>query len=204
MFDVASCNLRRLKQQEIFILKNILIAFIPYSYVNGDKLPFTLSGKQDQINTDILKQQILHNNYCQQHDHAEVLSLLNHFHFESFWSHIIQVYVFVYVLVKLALFILFLLSSAVMFFLHCMLKTLTYEKTFCEIDESIASQDNLLSDVIFLGVYSESISLLWSIFLSRKLCFLQSPCLSLIAEPISLDTSGKPTVGFFFKNTSPS
>ena len=41
-------------------------------------------------------------------------------------------------------------------------------------------------------------SLLRSIFLlSRKLCFLCSPCLLLIAESISLNTSGKPTVGFF-------
>ena len=47
-------------------------------------------------------------------------------------------------------------------------------------------------------------SLLWSIFFSRKLCFLWSPCLLLIAESISLDTSGKPTVGFFLKITSPS
>ena len=47
-------------------------------------------------------------------------------------------------------------------------------------------------------------SMLWSIFFSRKLCFLWSPCLLLIAESISLDTSGKPTVGFFLKITSPS
>ena len=32
---------------------------------------------------------------------------------------------------------------------------------------------------------------------SRKLCFLWSPCLLLIAESISLDTSGKSIVGFF-------
>ena len=41
-------------------------------------------------------------------------------------------------------------------------------------------------------------------FLSRKLCFLRSPCLLLIAESISLDTSGKPTVGFFLKISSSS
>ena len=41
-------------------------------------------------------------------------------------------------------------------------------------------------------------------FFSRKLCFLWSLCLLLIAESISLDTSGKPTVGFFLKITSPS
>ena len=48
-------------------------------------------------------------------------------------------------------------------------------------------------------------SLLCSIFfLSRKLCFLWSPCLLLLAESISLDTSGKPTVGFFLKMASSS
>ena len=41
-------------------------------------------------------------------------------------------------------------------------------------------------------------------FFSRKLFFLWPPCLWLIAESISLDTSGKPTVGFFLKITSPS
>ena len=47
-------------------------------------------------------------------------------------------------------------------------------------------------------------SLLWSIFFSRKLCFLWPSCLLLIAESISLDTSGKPTVGLFSKVISPS
>ena len=45
--------------------------------------------------------------------------------------------------------------------------------------------------------------LLGSIFFSRKLCFLWSPNLFLITESISLDTSGKPTAGFFLKITSP-
>ena len=47
-------------------------------------------------------------------------------------------------------------------------------------------------------------SLSWSFFFSRKLLFLWSPCLLLIQESISLDTSGKPTLGFFSKITSPS
>ena len=56
-----------------------------------------------------------------------------------------------------------------------------------------------------LGVYSESIfPFMQYFFLSRKLCFLRSPCLLLIAESISLDTSGKPTVGFFLKISSSS
>ena len=36
-------------------------------------------------------------------------------------------------------------------------------------------------------------------FFSRKLCFIWSPCPLLIAESVSLDTSGKPTVDFFWK-----
>ena len=81
---------------------------------------------------------MLRNNFCQQLDHAAVLSLLNHFYFESFLSYIIKVYIFVYIFIKLAIFILFLLSSTAMFFVHCMLSILRYEKIFCEIDESIA------------------------------------------------------------------
>ena len=49
-----------------------------------------------------------------------------------------------------------------------------------------------------LGAHSESIFpfMQYFFFLSRKLCFLRSTCPLLIAESISLDTSGKPTVGF--------
>ena len=106
---------------------------------------------------EILKQEILHNNFCQQYDQAAVLSLLNHFYFKSFSSHIIQVYIFVCIFIKLAMFINFLLSSTVMLFLHQTLNILRYEKIFCEIDESIASQQDPSSDVIFLGVHSEFI-----------------------------------------------
>ena len=47
---------------------------------------------------------------------------------------------FVYIFIKLAIFILFLLlSSTLMFFVHFMLNILRHKKVFCEIDESIAS-----------------------------------------------------------------
>ena len=50
-------------------------------------------------------------------------------------------------------------------------------------------------------------SLVWSFFFSRKLRFLWSPCLLLIAESISLDASDKPSdkpkVWFFLNITSP-
>ena len=69
--------------------------------------------------------------------------ILNHFNFESFLSHLIQVYIFVYMVYKVShiyLFIyLFLLYSTVMFFLHCMLNILRYENMFCEIDDMTAS-----------------------------------------------------------------
>ena len=49
------------------------------------------------------------------------------------------VYIYIYIYIMLAIFILFLLSSTLMFFLHCMLNILRYEKQFCKIDELIAS-----------------------------------------------------------------
>ena len=69
---------------------------------------------------------------------------------------------------------------------------------FCEIDEW------LLRSPIFCLIVNP-FSLLCSIFfLSRKLCFLRFPCLLLITESISLDTSGKPTVRFYLKISSSS
>ena len=133
------------------------------------------------------------------------MSLLNHFYFKSFLSCIIQVYIFVYIFITSVILILFLLSSTVMFFMHCMLKILRYEKIFCEIDEWIASQHDPLSDVIFWVFIVNPFSLLCSIFfLSRRLSFLQSPCFLLFTEPISLDASDKPTLGFFLKIASSS
>ena len=52
--------------------------------------------------------------------------------------------------------------------------------------------------------YSESIFPFMEYFFSIKLCFLWSPCILLMAESISLDTSGKPSGRFFLKITSPS
>ena len=44
----------------------------------------------------------------------------------------------------------------------------------------------------------------WKFFFSRKRWFLWSPCVLLIAESVSLDNCGKPTVGLLLKVTSPS
>ena len=71
-------------------------------------------------------------------------------------------------------------------------------------DESIASKHDPSRDVIFLCVQSESTFPFMEYFFSQENCFLWSSCFLLIAESISLDTSGKPNVAFFLKITSPS
>ena len=48
-------------------------------------------------------------------------------------------YIYVHIFIKLVIFILVVLYSTVIFFLHCMLDILRYEKIFCETDEWIAS-----------------------------------------------------------------
>ena len=72
---------------------------------------------------------------------------------------------FVYILIKLAIFILFL------FLLRCMLNILRYEQIFCEIDESIASYHNPLKDMIFLDVLSEPIFPFMQYFFLKKTVF---------------------------------
>ena len=81
-----------------------------------------------------------------------------------------------------------------MFFLNCMLSILRYEKISCDTDESIASCHDPSIGVILLGVYSESF-FFYGVFFVKKTV--------LITESISLDTSGKPTVDFFWKIISP-
>ena len=58
------------------------------------------------------------------------------------------------------------------------------------------------SDVIFLRVDSESIFLFMEYFFLKETVF---PLVSsLIADLVSLDTSGKPIMGIFLKTASPS
>ena len=78
---------------------------------------------------------------------------------------------YVYFFKKLAIFILFLLSSTVTLFLHSMRNILRYERIFCEIDKSIASLHDLSSDVIFLGFHSESIFHFMDYFFLKKTVF---------------------------------
>ena len=97
----------------------------------------------------------------------------------------------------LAIFILFLLSSTLMFFLHCMLNI--FVKLMRWLLHSTIHQVMWYFWVFIVN----SFALLRNFFFSRKLCFLWSPCFLLIAESIGLDTSDKPTVGFFLKITFP-
>ena len=95
----------------------------------------------------------------------------------------------------------FFVIFTVMFFLHCVLNILRYEKIFCEnrLLQSTIHQVMWYFQVFIVNAFS----FLSSIFFSTNLCFLWSPCLFLIAESISLDISGKLTMGFFLKITSP-
>ena len=104
---------------------------------------------------------------------------MNHLYLSHFVTYNIGLYIYIYLFMMfmLVMFILFLSSSTVMFFLHCMLNILRYEMI--------------------------PFTLLCSIFLlSRKLWFLWYSCLLLIAESIRLDTSGKSKVGSFLKIAS--
>ena len=78
----------------------------------------------------------------------------------QYWVYLVTyniAYILVCIFIKLAIFILFLLCSTVMFFMHSMLNILRYEKIFYEIDELIASLHDPSSDAIFLGVHSECV-----------------------------------------------
>ena len=142
-----------------------------------------------------------------------IIFILSHFwHTCSIGIYIYYIYIryiiyiiYICIYIYKVIFILFFLSSTVMFFLHCMLKLLRYEKIFfwnwwvdCFIARSIKWYDisgcSWWNHFPFYGLY----------FFSTKLCFLWSLCLLLIAASINLDTSGKPIVGFFLKITSPS
>ena len=66
------------------------------------QLPSICTIRDTRSSMEILKQEILHNNYCQQHDHTAGLRLLNHFYFESF-SLDIGVYIYIYIYLKIYL-----------------------------------------------------------------------------------------------------
>ena len=53
---------------------------------------------------EFLKYEILHNNYCQQRDHATVLRLLNHFYFTHYSIHSIHFYSFFFAVKKTVMF----------------------------------------------------------------------------------------------------
>ena len=93
----------------------------------------------------------------------------------------------------------FLLSSTVMFFLHCVLNVWGMKKYFVKLMSRLLHSTIHQVMWYFWVFIVNPFSLLWSIFFSRKVCFLWSPCLLLIAESISSDTSRKAAVGFSWK-----
>ena len=117
----------------------------------------------------------------------------------------IGIYIFTYIFIKLAIFILFFVIF------NCNVFSALHAKNF-EIWKNILLK--LMSRLLYSTIYQvmwyfwvsivNPFSLLWSIFFSRKLCFLWFSCLLLIATSVSLDSSGKSTVVFFLKITSPS
>ena len=115
----------------------------------------------------------------------------------------IYIYIYIYIwkyIYKVSYIHSFFVMFNWMFFLHCMLNILWHGKIFCENDESIARCHDPSNDAIFLGVYSESIFPVLEYFFLWENCVpFWSPCALLIAKSISLDTSSKPTVGFFLK-----
>ena len=119
-----------------------------------------------------------------------------------FVTYNIGIYICIYIY-KVSYIHSFLLSSTAMFFLHCMLNILRYEKYFVNLVSGLLHSTIHQVMWYFWVLIMNPSSLWWSIFFSRKLCFPWSPYLLLIAESISLDTSGKPTMGFLLKITSP-
>ena len=116
----------------------------------------------------------------------------------------IGIHICVYIFIKLAIFILFFIFNCNIFSALHAKHLEIWKKYFVKLMTRL-----LLSTIhevmwYFWMFIVNPFSLLWSIFFSRKLCFLRSPCLMLIAEWINLDTSGKPTVQFFWKITSSS
>ena len=83
----------------------------------------------------------------------------------------IDIYIFVYIFIKLAIFILFLLSWTVMFFLHCIPNILRYEKKIVKLMSRLLH--STFSQVMwYFWVFIVSpFSLLWSIFFLKEIVF---------------------------------
>ena len=115
----------------------------------------------------------------------------------------IGIYICVYIFIKLAIFILFFIFNCNIFSALHAKHLEIWKKYFVKLMTRLLH--STIHEVMwYFWVFIVNLfSLLWSIF-SQENCFLWSPCLLLIAESISLDTSVKPTVVFFLKITSPS
>ena len=123
---------------------------------------------------EILKKEILHNNYCQQHDHAAVSSLLNAAVSFLFWvilvTYNIGIYICIYIY-KVSYIRSFLLSSAVMFFLHWMLNILRLKKYFVKLMSRLLHSTIHQVMWYFWVFIVNPFSLLWSIFFLKKTVF---------------------------------
>ena len=124
-----------------------------------------------------------------------------------FWVNLVTYNIGIYICIyiyKVSYIHPFLLFSTVLFFLHWMLNILRYGKKFVKLMSQLL-HSTILQVMWYFWVFIVSPFPCFVVFFfSRKLCFLWSFCLLLIAESISLDTSGKPTIGFFLKIKSPS
>ena len=116
----------------------------------------------------------------------------------------LYVYIFVYIFTKLAILIFFFYLQLQWFFSTLNAKYFDMKKYFLKLMSRLL-HSTIHQVMWYFWVFIVNLfSLLWSFFFSRKLCFLWSPWVLLIAESISWNTYGKPTAGFFLKITSPS
>ena len=81
----------------------------------------------------------------------------------------IDIYIYIYIFTKFTIFILFLLSSTVVFFLHCMLNLLRYEKLWNVVKLMSRFLRSTIHQVMwfFWMFIVNAFYLLWSIFLKK-------------------------------------
>ena len=81
----------------------------------------------------------------------------------------IDIYIYIYIFTKFAIFILFLLSSTVVFFLHCILNLLRYEKLWNVVKLMSRFLRSTIHQVMwfFWMFIVNAFYLLWSIFLKK-------------------------------------
>ena len=134
-------------------------------------LPFRLSGAQDQIWKSRSRKYyatIIVNNttmlQCWVYWIVFILSHSRHIQYT-------YMYLYIYIYSKLAIFILFLLSSTVMFFLHCMLNILRLKKYFVKLLSRLVHSTVHQVMWYFLVFIVNPFSLLCSVFFLKNTMF---------------------------------